>query len=59
MYELKNGTMRLLKALDNIQCDNAKIKRLAELLNYYPEQLEQDIQALNDFVANSLNNETE
>ena len=42
MQEGKNGVKRLLGALS--RCDN--IKALAELLNYYPEQLEQDIEAI-------------
>jgi hypothetical protein len=46
MYELEQGTKRLIGALERI--DN--IKALATILNYEPGQLEQDIQALSDYV---------
>lgn len=53
MYELENGTKRLLRALENT--DN--IKNLAYILRYEPDQLEQDIKALGDYVRN--HNESE
>ena len=46
MYELEQGTKRLIGALE--RTDN--IKALATILNYEPGQLEQDIQALSDYV---------
>lgn len=53
MYERENGTKRLLRALENT--DN--IKNLAYVLRYEPDQLEQDIKALGDYVRN--HNESE
>jgi hypothetical protein len=55
MYERKNGTKRLLKALQNT--DN--IERLAEVLRYVPEQLEQDIEALGDYIRDAEEAEEE
>ena len=49
MYELKQGTARLVSALYNRKDDAATIQRLAALLDYMPQQLEEDIRALNDF----------
>lgn len=46
MYELEQGAKRLIGALE--RTDN--IKALAMILNYEPGQLEQDIQALSDYV---------
>lgn len=53
MYEKEQGTKRLLRALENT--DN--IKRLADILRYVPDQLEQDIQALGDYVRGNSENE--
>lgn len=53
MYEFYNGTARLVTALDHTKEDAAVIKMLANALNYYPEQLQQDIQALYDFYLQS------
>lgn len=53
MYEKEQGTKRLLRALENT--DN--IKRLADILRYVPDQLEQDIQALGDYVRENSENE--
>lgn len=49
MYELKGGTARLVTALWHIRNDQERIKRLSDLLNYLPDQLQQDIDAANDF----------
>lgn len=50
MYELKGGTKRLARALLDIAAEEPKIKQLAYYLNYQPEQLKQDIAALNDYI---------
>ncbi len=42
----KNEAKRLLKALENTE----DIKRLAEVLGYVPDQLEQDIESLGDYI---------
>lgn len=49
MYELKQGTARLVSALYNRKDDAPTIQRLAVLLDYLPEQLEEDITALSAF----------
>lgn len=49
MYELKGGTARLVAALSHARNDQERIKRLSDLLNYLPDQLQQDIDAANDF----------
>ena len=56
MYELYNGTARLVFALDHTKENAAAIKMLAHVLNYYPEQLQQDIQALYDFYQQAESN---
>ena len=50
MYELRGGTKRLARALQDIAEDRPTIERLAYYLNYYPGQLKQDIAALNDYI---------
>ena len=55
MYERKNGTKRLLEALQNTE----DIKSLAEVLRYVPEQLEQDIEAFRDYVRDAEEAEEE
>lgn len=58
MYELKQGTVRFINAINNIKDDARSIEKLAVILNYIPEQLVEDIQALNDFVkSTTLDNE--
>ena len=47
MYEFKGGTRRLARALQDASEND--IERLAQLLHYVPSQLEEDIDALNDF----------
>ena len=52
MYELKQGTERIITALYSIKNNAEDIKKLSVILNYIPEQLTEDIQALNDFISN-------
>ena len=49
MYELINGSARLVYAMERMKEDPARIKRLANILYYCEDQLGQDIQALADF----------
>ena len=53
VYELKQGTARIVSALYNRKDNPAAIQRLAAALDYLPEQLEEDIRALNDFYQQS------
>ena len=48
MYELMNGSARLVYALERCSGDPARMKRLANILYYCENQLGQDIQALAD-----------
>lgn len=50
MYELKNGSKRLVRALHDLSFNNANIIRLAHLLNYQESQLGEDIRALYDLI---------
>lgn len=61
MYELRNGTSRLVRALMVAKYDPTALQMIAKVTNYLPDQLEQDIQALSDFVdmANDKDNESE
>jgi hypothetical protein len=45
MQEYENGVKRLLNALQQ-NIDDNNIDRLAELLNYYPKQLQEDIEGI-------------
>lgn len=56
MYEYRQGTARIVNALDDIRADGASLQRLAQLLHYLPEQLEEDLTALNDFWQNNREN---
>ena len=49
MYELINGSTRLVYAMECMKEDPARMKRLANILYYCEDQLGQDIQALADF----------
>lgn len=49
MYELKQGTARLVSALYRRREDKFDLAFLATTLNYVPEQLKEDIEALHDF----------
>ena len=53
MYELYNGSERLMGAIERQMDDAAFIAELASLLHYQPEQLPQDIQALRDRLGQS------
>lgn len=48
MYEKKHGFARLANALDDVREDDAKILRLAYILDYDPKQLREDIRAMFD-----------
>lgn len=50
MYELKEGSKRLARALYAVQNDDYTVHVLARLLCYYPEQLKLDMQALYDLL---------
>lgn len=50
MYELINGSKRLVNALYNRKDNRKIIERLAHELDYIPAQLAEDITALNDFM---------
>ena len=50
MYEKRQGTLRLVNALNSIKGDFPRVNAVANATNYYAEQLEQDIQALYDYV---------
>lgn len=49
MYELKQGASRLIRVLEDYKDDKRVLQYLAHYLNYTPDQLYQDIQALSDF----------
>lgn len=49
MYELFNGSARLVGALERCAQDPERIKYLADVLSYCDDQLMQDIEALADF----------
>lgn len=49
MYELKNGTERLVNALSQILDDDYRLKAISEALAYYKPQLIDDIHALRDY----------
>ena len=57
MYEFKNGSARLVYALDRRKDDPESISALAKDLYYIPEQLIQDIQALVDYYEQAERNE--
>lgn len=56
MYELRNGTARLVNALNAIKEDNVAIARIAQATNYLPQQLKEDIQALYNFYLQAKEN---
>ena len=49
MYELNQGSARLISVLSRYKEDPNTVKRLAYLLNYDYEQLGEDLKALCDF----------
>lgn len=58
MYELKQGTGRLITALYSRKEDPTAIQRIAAATNYLPQQLEEDIQALYDFYLQAKEKES-
>lgn len=48
MYELNQGTNRIVSALYNRIGDDAAISQIANVTNYLPDQLREDVQALHD-----------
>lgn len=59
MYELKNGSARLIYALNAIKEDSGAIAQIAQATNYLPQQLKEDIQALHDFYSQAEQEEQE
>ncbi len=57
MYELKQGSARLVYALESYKEDEVRIAQLARALNYEPSQLKEDIQALADYYSQSREQE--
>lgn len=55
MYELINGSARLVYAMERMKEDPARMKRLANILYYCEDQLGQDIQALVDYYEQKKN----
>lgn len=53
MYEKLQGTARLVNALHDISPDKLRITRIAQATNYLESQLEEDIQALYDYMKDS------
>lgn len=53
MYEGRSGVKRLAFAIECTLANDQKAAQLARILNYIPSQLEQDLQALNDFIEES------
>ena len=49
MYELKNGSARLVGALERCMDDPERMAHLTSILYYCADQLPQDIQALVDY----------
>ena len=49
MYEFRNGTARVIDALERAATDPERLQALAKILCYYPEQLAQDIEAAADY----------
>lgn len=50
MYELKQGTARIIGALEDVAQDKQRYRQLVGLLNYVEgDQLRQDVEALGDF----------
>lgn len=49
MYEFRAGTARLVNALESAAADPERLQSLADVLYYYPDQLQEDIAAAGDF----------
>ena len=56
MYELRQGTARLIAALYARIDDPEAIRRIASATDYIPAQLKEDIQALQDFYTQATQN---
>ena len=59
MYELKQGTARLISALYRRREDKFDLAYLACALNYIPEQLKEDIEALHDYFEQQESEDSE
>lgn len=57
MYELTNGSKRLVNALYSISDNDTAINRIAYYLNYIPAQLKEDIEAINDYMREEREHE--
>lgn len=58
MYERENGSKRIIKALYDRKENESVIKSIAYALDYLPEQLKEDIQALYDIDADKTTEST-
>ena len=59
MYEYTQGSGRLVSVLSSYREDPATVAALAKALRYEPEQLRQDIQALDDYYTDHRRAERE
>lgn len=57
MFELVNGTKRLVSALENHTATHTELEQLARLLHYMPDQLAEDIKALKEYTKGKENND--
>lgn len=55
MYELYNGSERLMDSIERRMDDEAFVAELADLLYYDADQMVQDIQALRDRLEETHN----
>ena len=49
MYEFRHGTARLINAVWTAAQDETDLRKLAAVLHYVPEQLQEDAEAANDY----------
>lgn len=50
MYELRQGTARIIRAIEDATKDEQRHRQLVKLLHYVDgDQLREDVQALGDF----------
>lgn len=59
MKENEVNVKRIVRALRNRAEDRQALKRIAIALDYLPEQLKQDIQALDEFITRHEEQEDE
>lgn len=59
MKENEVNVKRIVRALRNRTEDKAALQRIAIALDYLPEQLKQDIQALDEFITQHEEQEDE